>query len=415
MKEFSELIKNIEILRRLIREFFVFGYKSRNDYDKKSARTYDNEKRRIASYFAELFNEERDGSGKKVSILIDSDAIDSNPLYRLYKAKSFTDNDLVLHFIILDTLRDLEGANAFDISNYIDKHYGIKDDSFDLGTIRGKLNEYVELGLLSCNKDGSKLIYRLADDFDGSEIDWDMIYYFSEVDVLGIIGSYILDRKDDFSPMIKFKHRQLFAVIDSYYLILLLDAIKQHKKLCITRKSEADNVRKSEITTRAIIPLKILINRQNGRQYLAAYDYIEKVFLNYRLDHITEIEYVNEYLNEEQFCQLRNEIDERLHSTWNVNFFANKNPQKVELIVRVEKGEEFVVTRLKREGHGGEVAQIAEDRYLYRKSVYDPSEMIPWVKSFIGRIVSFTSEDKAVEEQFNNDLKHIMEEWLNGN
>ena len=415
MKEFSELIKNIEILRRLIREFFVFGYKSRNDYDKKSARTYDNEKRRIASYFAKLFNEERDGSGKKVSILIDSDAIDSNPLYRLYKAKSFTDNDLVLHFIILDTLRDLEGANAFDISNYIDKHYGIKDDSFDLGTIRGKLNEYVELGLLSCSKDGSKLIYRLADDFDGSEIDWDMIYYFSEVDVLGVIGSYILDRKDDFSPMIKFKHRQLFAVIDSYYLILLLDAIKQHKKLCITRKSEADNVRKSEITTRAIIPLKILINRQNGRQYLAAYDYIEKAFLNYRLDHITEIEYVNEYLNEEQFCQLRNEIDERLHSTWNVNFFANKNPQKVELIVRVEKGEEFVVTRLKREGHGGEVAQIAEDRYLYRKSVYDPSEMIPWVKSFIGRIVSFTSEDKAVEEQFNNDLKHIMEEWLNGN
>ena len=106
MKEFSELIKNIEILRRLIREFFVFGYKSRNDYDKKSARTYDNEKRRIASYFAELFNEERDGSGKKVSILIDSDAIDSNPLYRLYKAKSFTDNDLVLHFVIIDALRD---------------------------------------------------------------------------------------------------------------------------------------------------------------------------------------------------------------------------------------------------------------------------------------------------------------------
>ena len=35
MKEYSELIKNIEMLRRLIRDFFVFGYKSRNDFDKK--------------------------------------------------------------------------------------------------------------------------------------------------------------------------------------------------------------------------------------------------------------------------------------------------------------------------------------------------------------------------------------------
>ena len=38
MKEFSELIKNIETLRRLSREFFVFGYKSRSDYDKKAVR-----------------------------------------------------------------------------------------------------------------------------------------------------------------------------------------------------------------------------------------------------------------------------------------------------------------------------------------------------------------------------------------
>ena len=111
-------------------------------------------KRDVSQVILPNYSMKRDGSGKKVSILIDSDAIDSNPLYRLYKAKSFTDNDLVLHFIILDTLRDLEGANAFDISNYIDKHYGIKDNSFDLGTIRGKLNEYVELGLLSCITDG---------------------------------------------------------------------------------------------------------------------------------------------------------------------------------------------------------------------------------------------------------------------
>lgn len=78
MREYSELIKNIETLRRLNREFFVFGYKSRSDYDKKSGKTYDNDKRRLESYFAELFHERSDKSGKRVSILVDSDAVNEN-------------------------------------------------------------------------------------------------------------------------------------------------------------------------------------------------------------------------------------------------------------------------------------------------------------------------------------------------
>lgn len=50
---FSELIKNFDKLRDYMREFFVFGYKTRSDYSRKSARTYDNERRRIESYLGE--------------------------------------------------------------------------------------------------------------------------------------------------------------------------------------------------------------------------------------------------------------------------------------------------------------------------------------------------------------------------
>lgn len=45
--------------------------------------TYDNDKRQLESYFAELFHERSDKSGKRVSILVDSDAVNEYPLYRI--------------------------------------------------------------------------------------------------------------------------------------------------------------------------------------------------------------------------------------------------------------------------------------------------------------------------------------------
>ena len=125
MSEFPELIKSIEHLRGLIREFFIFGFKTREDYDKKSKRTYDLEKRRIETYFEEYFGGVTGQRGKRVSIAIDSGEIRHNPIYRLFKAKSFTKNDLILHFLILDAFSDLDGATVREFSNYVSLHYAV--------------------------------------------------------------------------------------------------------------------------------------------------------------------------------------------------------------------------------------------------------------------------------------------------
>ncbi len=45
MSGFSELIKNFDKTRDYIRDFFIYGFKVRNDFDRKSLRTYDDEKR----------------------------------------------------------------------------------------------------------------------------------------------------------------------------------------------------------------------------------------------------------------------------------------------------------------------------------------------------------------------------------
>lgn len=38
---YSELIKNFENIRDYISQFYVYGFKRRKDYDKKSSRSYD--------------------------------------------------------------------------------------------------------------------------------------------------------------------------------------------------------------------------------------------------------------------------------------------------------------------------------------------------------------------------------------
>ena len=106
MAEFQELIKNFDRIRDYMRQFYVYGFKVRNDFSEKSARTYDNERRRIESWLSRYTKSDYTSKGKHVYINVDSKTIPQNPLYAAWKSKSFTDNDLMLHFFILDLLWD---------------------------------------------------------------------------------------------------------------------------------------------------------------------------------------------------------------------------------------------------------------------------------------------------------------------
>ena len=98
---YSELIKKYENVRDYMRDFFVYGFRTRNDFDQKSSRSYDNEKRRVESWLSEYMSFQQDGRGKKVFISVDSRDVAYNPLYKAFKTKSFTDIDIILHFYII--------------------------------------------------------------------------------------------------------------------------------------------------------------------------------------------------------------------------------------------------------------------------------------------------------------------------
>ena len=112
MAEFQELIKNFDRIRDYMRQFYIYGFKARTEFDGKSARTYDNERRRIESWLADYTRADYTSKGKHVYINVDSKEIPQNPLYTAWKSKSFTDNDLMLHFFILDQMIEDGNENA---------------------------------------------------------------------------------------------------------------------------------------------------------------------------------------------------------------------------------------------------------------------------------------------------------------
>ena len=79
MSSYSELIKNFERVREIMREFYVYGFKRREEYNKKSSRSYDDERRRRESWLGDYMSFIRTPEGKNVFISIDSRVSQHNP------------------------------------------------------------------------------------------------------------------------------------------------------------------------------------------------------------------------------------------------------------------------------------------------------------------------------------------------
>ena len=270
MSSYSELIKNFEKIRAYMRDFYVYGFKSRDDYQKKSARSYDDERRRLESWLGEHMSFVRTPEGKNVFISIDSRTIRHNPLYNAWKAKSFTDGDITLHFILFDILHDPAVKRTIaELLQEIDTKYlaGFETPMmFDESTIRKKLKEYCEAGIIVAEKEGRKVYYRRTDNTDITNLN-DVLHYFSEVAPCGVIGSFILDKAESDTDAFTFKHHYITGAIDSSVLAALFTAMREKRAVELSNLS-----RRRDLPRRnRIIPLRIFISVQTGRQHLVAY------------------------------------------------------------------------------------------------------------------------------------------------
>lgn len=492
---YSELVKNFNRIRDYMREFYVYGFKSREEYTGKSARSYDDERRRLESWLGDYMQFRRTPEGKNVFLSIDSRLSRHNPLYKAWKAKSFTDGDITLHFILMDILApDGEAMSVGGITGRMDEYFSAFAEPrlFDESTVRKKLREYAAEGILAVEKRGKTLYYRRVS--DAVQCDADVLDFFSEVSLCGVIGSFLLDKAgadkeglhrieadrtdtDKAEPYkagapsaeppktgmpyraepckagahraesykagtrregsdktrlqkeellqaempcraepckagmlgakphrgnFAFKHHYITGAMDSEIVYQLLEAMHEKRHATL----ETVNRQRGRVSKNSVVPLRILISVQSGRQYIMAYVPRSRRIKSFRMDNIVSVKPGEVCGN---FEELRGKLESMQPHMWGVSTQgrSGRRTEHVEFTVRYGNDEQHIHRRLEREKRCGTVERIDGNTSRFSAEVYDASEMIPWIRTFICRITEISFSDPGTEAQFRGDLEEM--------
>ena len=398
---YSELVKSFERIRSYMREFYVYGFRTRGEFSAKSARSYDNERRRLESILGDHTASARDAVGKRVFLSIDSRSGGSDPLFRLLKACSFTDRDITLHFMLFDMLKTDEPLLLCEIMRRLEGYTSDFEQpmQFDESGVRKKLAEYGQMGLVRIEKQGRTVYYSRAQEYDLSEYA-DALEFFSETGVCGVIGSFIRDKLDDSGGVFEFKHHYITHTLDSEVLYGLLCAISDRRIVTAEHRS----ARSGAPHTWRLLPLKIFVSAQNGRRWVMAYSFELHEIRAYRLDYIESV-VQGEVCP--RFDELRGVLDEMQRHMWGVACGRSGQTEHVEFTVYIGDGEEHIYRRLLREKRCGTVERIDGHTARFTAEVRDAGEMIPWIRTFIGRLIQLDLSDRTLENQLRADIESM--------
>lgn len=334
-----------------------------------------------------------------------------NHHYRVEQSTiDFYQNHKKMQFRFIDgiiyILMDGESLNAGEIAERIAVDYlGFFDtDIFpDDSTIRNKLKEYAEIGLIHAQKHGKEIRYsRVESDITDRNL-LDAISFATEDNPAGVIGSLLLDKYEAVPEYFSFKHRYLLDALEQEILIQLLLAKKNKECVEITFKPRVSD--KKHVSK--LFPLKIYVSTQNGKQYLMAYSYKGRRPKMYRLDHILKVQPLEYEPDYELYDSYAPKYSAFLWGTTD-GWRRDREIEHVELTIHLEDNEEFIYNRVQREKRNGTVELIDKNTVLYKADVYDAQELVPWIRTFIGRIEKLNSNNKAFVNQFYEDMNAMI-------
>lgn len=408
------LIRDYSDIRDILRDIYIFGCFSRDDFIKKgiSGRKYDNEQRRIMSYLPEKFIKKK-RVGKRV-LPYCSYAMTEMPenfMAETYRNKSFTMLDFMSYFLVLAILNTNDGMSLAELLEVLpdenDEVIYTKDN------LRKKIDELTEKGLVISEKKGRNVVYKVVEDslavFEDEElVDLYWLLEFMKNIVPLEMPFYFLQNKlklylfaernielDDIHPF-QYKSNHLFNILDNEVIMKVLRAISEKKKVLVRYLYRGDE--KEEI----IIPIKIIHECTYSRQYLLYYRVNNECIRTKRIDKIVSVD-IKATVEDLDLNRAYQEA-EAMDNAWCVsNVGCIPDEVKIEFYIN-EETELYVLERIKREGKNGTLKKVESGVYLFTIKVSDPLEMTPWIRSFGERAKVVYSKDGSLQ-------KHIIEDY----
>ncbi|WP_186841473.1 helix-turn-helix transcriptional regulator [Acetobacterium fimetarium] len=447
----------------------------------KSISSFYDTKQRIENYidgeFLQKHKSTEKGSGKKYRFMYDPFICPVNYLAETYQNCSYVIGDFIFYFCLMQAFTDSEFRQLpYEYVN--DAEYGEIDDCmafnheftlnelittiqlvfdanqellencnqvlcndeqseliFTMPRVRARINELTDLGILIRTQ---KDRYRLADDifqnFDANELQdiQLMTQYFYNCSVITVPGFYLSSTIAEYSqanfisetdaffnkqenPVFFYKNHRLQNVIDDDITWAILDAIHNRNVIQYSYRNKS-----TESKTFTVLPIKVVIDLQYGRQYLFAYDYDFKGFNIQRIASISDIkpskavtanqkyEFAS---NAKEYKDIHVLYDEQYHAhmknVWNIARSDSPSTVLIHFCFPADVYEKNL-SRLRSTCHCGTITELRGNKVDYTSTVQCESELVPWIKSF----GSFATVDKHMNPNLYDKMKSDWEEAL---
>lgn len=482
---FQSDIKHYDKIRDILRYLYMYGSSSKEELVEKklskSISSFYDTKQRIENYidgeYLQEYKPKEKGSGKKYRFMYDPFICPVNYLADTYQNCSYVIDDFIFYFCLMQsfanpnfrqkpyeyasdkyrkkddcmeymhefTIRDLAttlqivfeaNQDLLEVFNSIPVNEEHGELLFTLPKVRARLQELSDIGIIV---NTSKDTYRLSDDiFANLEKDelkdvQLMTQYFYNCSFLTIpgyylsatIGEYIqtifIEKTDSFfnkqeNPIFIYKNHRLQNVIDDDITWAVLDAI--HNINAIQYKYRTKSGFLKECT---VLPMKLVIDYQYGRQYFFCYDYEYKVFNMQRLSSVSEITIAKKIKEPQkyEFCTEKITEDTDLHRMYNQvysqhfeqvwNIAMNEKSSKV-LIHFTFPDREYTkqLNRLKSTRHHGILTELGNGRVDFSVTVQSELELVPWIRGY----GAYAVVDSNINPELANKLKTDWQEAL---
>lgn len=381
--------QNFSLVRRITRELFVNGYRNYKEYVRLSSSTYYNRLSLITNCLSTLMEWPEQGY---MCISTSRMRVVQNPMYQLFKARPMKNNyQYALHFALIDMFSDGKKRSLSEISHLLADVYNISDDAEQKNKLLPRLEGYyLSCGLLS--KDQNKKYSRsplalisteaavgLLDLIPGLA---DAIAFFSEYSPLGVIGSYLMDAGKITNECFAFKHYYLSQALDAQVVYDILHAIQLGCCMKIYVEHTSDTV--SDLP--CFLPLKILSETTSGRQFVYGYDIISKEYRSLRIDYIESASALSPADSHDTAAvsTIQKNGEKKLATVWSST--VRKQQFHVKVIFLCKQAYQY--EQIFRERRTGTASVQQDNKIVYECDVDEPKEMMGWLLSHIGMIVS---------------------------
>ena len=197
------------------------------------------------------------------------------------------------------------------------------------------------------------------------------------------------------------------SCLDDIVTLELLDAMRNDSEIVIKNHSE----RLNKTVEIKLFPLKIFVSTRTGRRYLIGMKAGYNKLISLRLDYIKEVNQAEKCIKAENY---RNIFKASLAHSFGTTVLQNGKTEHFEMLLSIdEEKEQFILERLKREGKNGTICRIRQNVFSYSIDVFDTVDMMPWVKSFIGRIIKLSGDNKLAINRFYNDIERLVKLYEN--